>query len=156
VLLYNREFVKSNASTLYNVAWIEMLLGQLENTLSGQAKSALLNAVPGPKVAGKIAGVFLGKLGEENLKKRLKVVNKLFKEVLIKVAEHSSKNYPEKLSEDQVKLLAEHHVVKIINEGSYVSYIDQAAAEKIVRETSAACLGLKRPLTELSAALDKL
>lgn len=156
VILYNGEFVKSNARTLYNVVWLEMLIGQMEKILSGKAQSALANAVPGPKVAGKIAGVFIGKFGEDNFKKRLQQVNELFKEVLIKVADHSATKWPEKLSAEQIEKLSFHHVTKILNKNGYLKYVDQKIGEKIVKETSEACLGLRRPLKDVSAALDLL
>ncbi len=156
VILYNRDFVKNNCKTLYNVVWVELLLGQLEKSLSGKAKSALADAIPGPKVAGKIAGVFIGKFGEDELKTRLKQVNELFKEVLIKVADHSAAKWPEKLSADQIHGLSHHHVTKILNKNGYVSYVGQEIGELIVKETSEACLGIKRPLKDVSAALDLL
>lgn len=156
VLLYNRTFIQTNAKMLYNVVMIELLYGTLEKTLTGQAKDALLKAVPGPKVAGKVAGVFLGKIGEDNFKVRLKAINELFKDVLIKVADHASTNYPKKLSDEQVEQLAKHHVLRILNAHGLIPYLDQPTAEKIVREVVDNCLGLRRPLKEMSAALDKV
>lgn len=154
VLLYNREFIRTNAPTLYGVVMVELAYGQLEKMISGQAKDALLNAVPGPKVAGKIVGVLLGKFGEDEFKERLKILNELFKEVLIKVAEHASTNWPKPIEADQVQKLAYHHVVPILSRRGILKYMDQKAGEKIVAETAANCLGLKGPLKKISAALD--
>jgi hypothetical protein len=155
VLLYNRQFIESNAKTFYNVVYLEFLVGFLEKALVGKAKDTLINAVPGPKVAGKIVGVFLGKIGEDRLKVRLKLINKLFKDVFIKVADHASKNYPNKLTNEQVSDLAKHYVVKILNE-PWILEIDQSIAEKMIREVVDNCLGLQGPLKKISAALDKI
>ncbi|HYP43250.1 MAG TPA: hypothetical protein VEQ18_04450 [Candidatus Nitrosocosmicus sp.] len=154
VLLYNRQFIEKNARQLYYVIFAESMLGGLEKMLTGRAKEALLNAVPGPKIAGKVLGVFLGKIGEDKLKVRLKMINKLFKDVLIKVADHASQTYPNKLSNQQVSDLAK-HVIKTLNEPGLLT-LPQITGESIIREVVDNCLGLQNPLKKISAALDKI
>jgi hypothetical protein len=154
VLLYNRQFIEKNARQLYYVVFGESGIGGLEKMLTGRAKEALLDAVPGPKVAGKVLGVFLGKIGEDRFKVRLKMINKLFKDVLIKVADHASQNYPNKLSNQQVSDLGK-HVVKILNEPGLIIF-PQSTGEDIIREVVDSCLGLQGPLKKISAALDKI
>jgi hypothetical protein len=126
----------------------------LEKLLTGRAKEALLDAVPGPKIAGKVLGVFLGKFGEDKLKVRLKMVNKLFKDVLIKVADHAAQTYPNKLSNQQVSDLAK-HVIKSLNEPGLL-VLPQSTGEDLIREVVDSCLGLQGPLKKISAALDKI
>lgn len=154
VLLYNRQFIEKNARQLYYVVFSESMLGGYEQFFVGKAKDGLLNALPGPKIAGKVLGVFLGKIGEDRLKVRLKMVNKLFKDVLIKVADHASKIYPDKLSNQQVSDLAK-HVVKTLNEPG-ILILPQSTGEAIIREVVDNCLGLQGPLKKLSAALDNI
>ena len=156
VILYNRSFIKEKSPMLYNVVMVELLFGHLEKTLTGQAKEALLKAVPGQKVAGKLVGIFIGKMGEDRFKLRLNSVNKLFKDVLIKVADHAAKNWPEKLGNDQIQKLATHHVLPVLRANNLINYMDQDTAEKIVSETAENCLGLQGPLKKISAALDKM
>lgn len=152
VLLYNRKFIEQNARQLYYVVFGEVGIGGLEKFLTGRAQDALLNALPGPKVAGKVLGVFLGKIGEDKLKVRLQMINKLFKDVLIKVANHASQNYPNKLSKQQVSDLA-NHVVSTINESGLIKF-PHDTGESIIREVVDNCLGLQNPLKKMSAALD--
>ncbi|MEO8648797.1 MAG: hypothetical protein ABI539_06490 [Acidobacteriota bacterium] len=154
VLLYNRKFIEDNCKKLYAVVIVELCFGELEKVFGNQAKDALLNAVPGPKVAGKILGVFLGKMGEDRLALRLKAINKLFKKVLIKVADHAARIYPDKLDPAQVEQLAFHHVIPDLTGPALIPYLDQETAETIVREVVDACLGMQGPLKRMSAALD--
>ncbi len=155
VLLYNRKFIKENAPILYNVVMIEVLYGHLEKTLTAKTTDALLNAIPGPKVAGKVAGVFIGKFGEDDLKERLKALSKLFNDVLVKVTVHAAAKWPEKLEKQQVHDLAFHHVVTPLNEKHWLKYMEQPIGEKIIEETVANCLGLQGPCKKIGAALKK-
>lgn len=155
VLLYNRKFIKENAPTLYNVVMIEVLYGHLEKTLTSKATGALLDAIPGPKVAGKVAGVFLGKFGEDDLKERLKALSKLFNDVLVKVTKHAASNWPAKLEKQQVHDLAFHHVVTPLNEKHWLNYMEQSIGEKIIQETVDNCLGLQGPCKKIGTALKK-
>jgi hypothetical protein len=155
VLLYNRKFIEQNAKKLYAVVMIELLYGHLEKTLTSKTTDALLNAIPGPKVAGKVAGVFLGKFGEDDFKERLKALSKLFNNVLVKVADHAASKWPAKLEQQQVHDLAYHHIFLPLNEKHWLKYLDQDTAEKIIRETVDNCLGLQGPCKKIGAALKK-
>lgn len=155
VLLYNREFIKKNAKMLYAVVMVEVLYGHLEKTLTSKTTDALLDAIPGPKVAGKVAGVFLGKFGEDDLKERLKALSKLFNNVLVKVADHAAAKWPAKLEQQQVYDLAYHHVLLPLKEKHWVNYLDQDTAEKIIKEVVDNCLGLQGPCKKIGAALKK-
>ena len=156
VLLYNRPYIKEHCPMFYNIVMLELLFGELEKVLGSKGKDAWLNAVPGPKIYGKILGVFLGKLGEDRLALRFKAVNKLFKDVLIKVADHCVSKWPNKLDSEQVQKLAFHHVIPTLSGPALIPYIDQPTAEKIIREVGDAALGIQGPLRKMSAALDAI
>lgn len=153
VILYNRSFIEKNAPTFYGTVFAELALGQLEKTLSEKGKELLLKAVPGPKPAGKIVGVFLGKVREDGMKVRLDTLNKLLKDVLIKVADHAAKTWPTKITDQQVEDLVKFHVNPILSKVT-IPNLTPAIPKAIVREIADNALGLQGPLKKIQAALD--
>lgn len=116
--------------------------------------SKLTGAVPGPDIGGYLLGVGLDALGEKQVETRLKAISKLMKDVLVKVALHQQEHYTETLSNEQVHLLAKHHIV---NELSPIGLAPkQADAETIIREVAANCFKVRKPLSDIAKTLDLL
>lgn len=149
-ILYHRQWFRTKTPTLYNVVLATMLFGKIQDKIQGSLVSAVSTQVAGKGVGGKLVGLFVGKLGEEYFKNTLKVINALFKEVLIKVAQHVYDNVGSKLSDDQVEALAT-HVQKQLKPILLISATD---AKRIVRETAEG--HIRSALLDLSAALDTL
>ncbi|MCX6625513.1 MAG: hypothetical protein NTY38_31520 [Acidobacteria bacterium] len=125
----------------------------LSKNVKGKAMDLLTGALPGPKVAGKLTGVFLAACGENQVDTRLKAISNLMKEVLVKVAVHQQEHMNEKLSAQQVSGLAKHVITQLTPAGLVSG---QSTAEKIVVEVAANCFKVRQPLSDIAAALDAL
>lgn len=140
-ILASRKQMRDKMPVFYRTVLWELYFGAIEQKLMSQSKDMLSEAVPGPKVAGKLVGVLLGALGEDKFQQRLTALNELFSEVLQKVAKHAmDANQPIGatqivLSEDQVRQLANLHVKRIL---ATTNIIMPTAAEmdEIVREAA--------------------
>jgi hypothetical protein len=155
VILYNRSFIEKNAPNFYGTVFAELALCQLEKTLTEKGKELLLKAVPGPKPAAKVVGVFLGKVREDGMKSRLDTLNKLLADVLIEVVDHGAKTWPKKITDQQVADLVKYYVNPILTLGQVkVPNFDEKIAKAIVREIADNSLGLQGPFKKIKAALD--
>ena len=125
----------------------------LRAKVQGKGIDLLSAAVPGPKVAGKLTGVFLAACGEDMVGTRLKAISNLMKEVLVKVAVHQQEHINEKLTAEQVTGLGK-HVIKQLAPAGVVPL--QTTAEAIVKEVAANCFKVRKPLSDIAAALDAL
>ena len=131
----------------------ELALGQLEKTLTEKGKEALLKALPGPKPAAKVVGVFLGKVREDGMKVRLDTLNELLTKVLIQVVDHGAKTWPKKITDQQVADLVYHHVGPILSKVT-IPNLEPEIPKAIVREIADNALGLQGPFKKIKAALD--
>ncbi len=132
----------------------ELVIGRIEQELRGKGRALITGAIPGPKVAGKLVGVFLGKVGENKLKQRLNAIKKLIQEVLLKVADHvNSKN--EGLSETQVEQLCTHHVIPILRDAGAVTP-PMSRAKEIIRETERHAREMRPQLNKIAVAIGVL
>ena len=151
-LLVAKKFCSRHMPVLYRAVLKQLLFGQLENWAVGKAKDALSDAVPGPKVAGKLVGVLLSQIGEDHLQESLKAINNLLKEVLIKVAVHCSETGG-KLNETQIEQLSRHVTKQLDPTGYPPNAID---AMEIIRETERCAISLPTMFRRISAVLETL
>lgn len=150
VLLYNRDIFESRSPNLYGYVLAEILYGHLKQLLVGKVKDKVATGLAGP-IAGKFVGVFMEKIGEDQFKLALKTINGLFKEVLIKVAQHTYDNPTAKLSASQIELLGGHVNKQLAPLGRS---LPSSITGKIV--TEAAYANIRSSMIKISAALDTL
>lgn len=149
-ILYNQSYFKERTPTLYQAVLADLLFNKIKDKMKGNFAENVGKMVAGKGVAGKLIGLFIGKLGEDYLKRSLKTINALFKEVLIKIARHMDEHPGAKLSEEQIEGLAGHVVKQLAPSRS----ISQADARKIVLETASG--RIRTNLMDISKALDLL
>ncbi len=157
-VLASRKELKEHLPTLYDEVFYTLLIGTIEQKLKAKGKEALADAVKGPKLAGKLVGVLLGAVGEDLMKQRFAAVKELCTEVFAKVAQHSmdkgGKLGSVAISEDQVRQLAQHHVLRIFNKTS-LAPMGLSTAEEIVREVSGRW-NVRSTYVKVAAALEKM
>ncbi|MDQ4122457.1 MAG: hypothetical protein M3209_13545 [Acidobacteriota bacterium] len=151
-LVVAKEFCRTRMPVFYRTVLEQLIFGQYENWAMGKAKDFLSDAVPGPKVAGKLVGVLLGQIGEDHLQQRMKSISALLKEVLIKVAVHCGEKR-EKLSETQIEQLSK-HVIKQVAPGGHPPSAQEA--KEIIRETERHAVSLPTMFKRIAAAVDTL
>ncbi len=140
-ILASRKQMRDKMPVFYRTVLWELYFGAVEQKLMSKSKDILSDAVPGPKVAGKLVGVLLGALGEDKFQQRLTALDELFTDVLEKVAKHAmDANQPigaKKilLSDDQVRQLANLHVKRILATTN-IAMPKTAEMEEIVREAT--------------------
>lgn len=141
--------------------FVELYLGRIEADLTGKAKEVaagfiakrVVKSEAAEKVLSGTIGVFLGKVGEDAMKRTLKGISSIIREVLLKVIEHKLSGKP--LTEDQVELLAKHHLVPMYDKLSRVAMrMDRARA--IVREAYDNAATVKPRLEKIAKAVDAL
>lgn len=152
-LYYYMAYCNTKTPTLSISVFDQLLWASVRNRLSSKSKDLLSGAIPGPKISGKIAGVFLGAVGEDQVQLRLKAINGLIKEVLVKVAKHQQDHYGQKLSPEQVSQLAKHVNKQLALCKASVS---QSTAEQIIREVAENCFHVRKPLADIADALTVL
>lgn len=150
VLLYNQEIFRTRTPNLYGYVLAEVIYGHLKNMLTGKVKEKVAEGLAGP-VAGKFVGVFMEKIGEDQFKLALTTISSLFREVLIKVAQHTYDNPTAKLSESQIELLG-NHVNKQLKPLGRV--LPRSITDKII--TEAAYGNIRSSLIKLADAADAL
>lgn len=154
-LVDNKLYFRTNMKIFYETILGELFFGRMEEELMGRAKDYLSEAMPGPKVAGKLVGVALAQIGENHLHQRLGTVKKMIENVLLKVADHViSKN--EQIGEEQVKALAVHHLKPLLDETGVVINGPMSRAEAIIRETSKNAKFARPRLKKISTAIGAL
>lgn len=140
--------------TFHEHVYAELFLGRIEADLTGKARDFISGAIPAPKAVKGLIGVFLGKVGEDALKRTLTGIRDIIREVLLKVIDHVvTKN--EKLSKDQIQKLATHHIVPMYAKLSRVP-LRQDRAEAIVREAVDHAALVKPRLVKIAQAIDAL
>jgi hypothetical protein len=153
-----RADLKAYLPTLYSDVFYTLLFGTIEQKLKAKAKDALADAMKGPKLAGKLIGVLLGAVGEDRMKQRFGVVKELCREVFAKVAKHSmDRGLPlgsQSIDEEQVRKLAEHHVMPIYHK-AYTTPLPSHRAKEIVREVSCRW-NMHATYLRVADALDKM
>jgi hypothetical protein len=149
-LLYNESRFKQKTPVLYKKVLENLLLGKIAQHITGRVQEKVLSKSLG-KVAGPLVGVYVSKMGEDPFKLRLKAVNALFVEVLIKVAEHMYANPGAKLSKEQVEGLGK-HVRKQLE--CVACPLSNADSETIVQEVAGG--HVRTAMKEISAALSKI
>ncbi len=140
--------------TFHEQVYVGLFLGRIESDLTGKAKEMAAGAIPAPKAVKGLIGVFLGKVGEDALTALLKTLKDLINEVLIKTIDHVLAKKPA-LTEEQIRLLAVHHVVPMINKVSRVAMREDRAKE-IVREAVRNAAAVKPRLQKIAAAIEAL
>jgi hypothetical protein len=141
--------------------FVELYLGRIEADLTGKAKEVaagfiakkIVKTEAAEKVLSGTIGVFLGKIGEDAMKRTLNGMSAIIREVLLKVIDHKLAGKP--VTEDQVELLAKHHVVPMYAKLSQVPLrMDRAKA--IVREAANNASTVRGRLEKIAKAVDKL
>lgn len=154
-LVDNKLYFRNNMKIFYETILGELFFGRMEEELMGRAKDYLSDAVPGPKVAGKLVGVALAQIGENHLHQRLGTVKEMIEKVLLKVADHViTKN--QQISEEQVKALAAHHLKPLLDKTGAVINGPMSRAEEIIRETSRNASFARPRLKKISTAIGAL
>jgi len=157
-ILAARKEMRDKMPVFYRTVLWELYFGIVEQQLVGRSKDILSEAIPGPKVAGKLVGAILGAMGEDKFQVRLKTLKELFSEVMEKVAQHAmdanqaigAKKIV--LSDEQVKKLAALHVKRILKKTNIVMPTD-AEMEEIVRE-AARQWNMRSTYKKMSAAIE--
>ncbi len=149
-LLLERDSIAKHMPTLSKEVFNSLIFGHFHSYFYGETKKFIAANIPGPKVAGKIAGVFIGKMGEDPFKARLKAINTLIVKVLLKVARHVLEGNEPLKYEDQIEPLARIHVRGILNRLVAPS---QQQAEEIIRETERNAQFVHKPLQNVADAL---
>jgi hypothetical protein len=139
--------------TFYDHMYGELFLGRIEADLKGKAKDLVKESIPAPKAVKGIIGVFLGKVGEDPMKRMLQGIRGMIVDVLFKTMDHVAGGKP--LSNEQVQLLAKHHIVPMYAKLSQVP-MRQDRAEAIIREAAANAARIRPRLQKIVNAVDAL
>lgn len=149
-LLYNESWFRQKTPVLYKKVLDNLLYSKVASYISGRVQEKILEKSLG-KTAGPLVGVFVSKLGEDAFKLRLKAVNSLFVEVLIKIAEHMYNTPGAKLSKEQIEALGK-HVRKQLE--CVACPLSKSDSETIVTEVAEG--HVRTALKDISAALSKI
>ena len=159
-ILASRKIIRDRMPVFYRTVLYELYFGAVEQQLMSRSKDLLADALPGPKVAGKLVGVLLGAMGEDKLQVRLKALQELFTDVIEKVAAHA-RDKGQKLgvkqtvlSDEQVSQLADLHVMRILRKTNCVLPRPEEAKE-IIRET-ASNWNVRADLHKMAAAIEAM
>lgn len=139
----------------------ELMLGQLENMVQAKGIKAVTDRIPGPEFVGGMVGVFIGAAGEDMLKFRLGIIKDFFVEVLLKIATHAMEHNQKLdqpvtcMTQEQVDLLAEHHVRARLKKTDYGIPPTMDEAREIVREM-ARCWNLRKDLQRVADLIEML
>lgn len=140
--------------TFYDHMYVELFLGRIEADVKSKAKDLIKESIPAPKAVKGLIGVFLGKVGEDPMKRMLEGIRGIIVEVLLKVIDHvTSTGKP--LSNEQVQQLAKHHIVPMYAKLSQVT-MRQDRAEAIIREAAGNPARVKPRLLRISKAVEAL
>ena len=139
--------------TFYDHMYVELFLGRIEADLKDKAKDLVKGAIPAPKAVKGLIGVFLGKVGEDPMKRMLGGIRGIIVDVLFKVMDHVGSGKP--LSNEQVKQLAHHHIVPMYAKLSQVA-MRQDRAEAIIREAAGNAARIRPRLVKIVNAVEAL
>ncbi|MEJ7846878.1 MAG: hypothetical protein WKF92_02190 [Pyrinomonadaceae bacterium] len=139
--------------TFYDHMFVQLFLSRIESDLTGKAKEMATGIVIKNKAVANLVGVFIGKVGEDAMKKMLTGIHKIIKEVLLPIADHViSKG---QISTEQVNQLVTHHLIPEFGILSRVPMRDDRAKE-IIRETQTNPQAVKTRLQKIAKALNAL
>ncbi len=155
-LVDNKLFFRTQMRIFYETILGELFFGRMEEELMGRAKEYLSEAVPGPKVAGKLVGVALAQIGENHLNKRLGTVKKMIDNVLLKVADHIITTKEPLKEVEQVQMLAKLHLKPLMDETGAIVNGPLSRAEEIIRETARNANTARPRLQKISRAIGGL
>lgn len=139
--------------TFYDHMYAELFLGRIEADLKDKAKDLIKGAIPAPKAVKGLIGVFLGKVGEDPMKRMLEGIRGIIVDVLLKVIDHVGSGKP--LGNEQVQQLATHHIVPMYAKLSQVA-MRQDRAEAIIREAAGNAARIKPRLVKIAKAVEAL
>lgn len=145
--------LRSLMPVFYDHMYAELFLGRIEADLQGKAKDLVTGAIPAPKAVKALVGVFLGKVGEDPMKRMLDGIRGIIVDVLLKVIEHSASGKP--LDAAQIQKLASYHIVPMYAKMSQVA-MRQDRAEAIIREAAKSASQVKPRLTKIAKAIEAL
>lgn len=160
-MLVAKKFCSKRMPVLYRVVLHNLLFGTLEKYAVGRCSELLSEAIPGPKVAGKLTGILLGKLTEDPLKKRFEVIKELLQKVLFKVADFVADEDGE-VNEEQVADLAKLYVVPLLSQTGTNVFQGESEesilkdSQEIVRETARHAISIRTMFKRIIIALDAL
>jgi hypothetical protein len=137
----------------YDHMFVELFLARIEADVSGKAKEWATEAVIKNKAVAKLIGVFIGKIGEEPMKRMLEGMSKIIRDVVLKVADHVISNGPNSLTEAQIEQLCTHHLVPMYSSLSRVP-LRMDRAKEILRETARNAAAAKTRLQKIAKAVD--
>ena len=137
----------------YDHMFVQLFLSRIEADLTGKAKEMATGALIKNKAVANLVGVFVGKVGEDAMKKMLTGINKIIKEVLLPIADHVITKG--QISTEQVHQLVTHHLIPEFGKLSRVPMREDRAKE-IIRETQANSQAVKARLHKIAKALDAL
>jgi len=137
----------------YDHMFVQLFLSRIEADLTGKAKEMATGALIKNKAVANLVGVFVGKVGEDAMKKMLTGINKIIKEVLLPIADHVITKG--QISTEQVHQLVTHHLIPEFGKLSRVPMREDRAKE-IIRETQANPQAVKARLQKIAKALDAL
>lgn len=139
--------------TFYDHMYAELFLGRIEADVKSKAKDLIKESIPAPKAVKGLIGVFLGKVGEDPMKRMLDGIRGIIVDVLFKTMDHVASGKP--LGNEQVQLLAKHHIVPMYAKLSQVP-MRQDRAEAIIREAANNATRVRPRLAKIVKATEAL
>lgn len=136
----------------YDHMYAELFLGRIEADLKDKAKDLLKESIPAPKAVKGLIGVFLGKVGEDPMKRMLGGIRGIIVDVLLKSIDRVAETRAP-LSTDQIQKLASYHIVPMYAKLSQVP-MRQDRAEAIMREATANGPMVKPRLLKIAKAIE--
>lgn len=137
----------------YDHMFVQLFLSRIESDLTGKAKELATGVVIKNKAIANLVGVFVGKIGEDAMKKMLTGISEIIKEVLLPIADHVITKGP--ITNEQVNQLVTHHLIPKFGKLSRVPMREDRAKE-IIRETQTNPQPVKMRLEKIAKALDAL
>lgn len=146
--------LRNQMPIFHEQVFANLFLSRIEKDLTDKTKGLITGAIPAHKAVKPLIGVFIGKIGEDALKKMLDGVGELIREVLLKVVDHVVSTNAT-LTQEQVSLLASKHVVKIFEKFSRPGIL-QSSAEGMIREAARNAALVRPRLARILAAVNAL
>ena len=138
----------------YDHMYGELFLGRIEADLKDKAKDLIKGAIPAPKAVKGLIGVFLGKVGEDPMKRMLSGIRGIIVDVLLKSIDRVAET-GQPLAADQIQKLASYHIVPMYGKLSQVA-MRQDRAEAIMREATSNGAKVKPRLLKIANAIEAL
>jgi hypothetical protein len=138
----------------YDHMYAELFLGRIEADLKDKAKDLVKGAIPAPKAVKGLIGVFLGKVGEDPMKRMLNGIRGIIVDVLLKSIDRVAET-GQPLTADQIQKLASYHIGPMYAKLSQVP-MRQDRAEAILREATGNGAKTRPRLLKIANAVDAL